>query len=175
MKAWKTLFAVLGAALALASLIGCGEAKYLAKPNEELYGTWQNEAMGFQKMALASESFKAYRLATDINPLSAGTMVITSKWADANGNVWYKAYQTVTASTGGSKGTKWQVLYQVGKSGEVLEAINTPVTEFDPKAFPVKLDPKSSAYGVYQRRQDYSPRRVLIGDIWTEGTREGTR
>ena len=42
----RSLVAFLVVALAMASLGGCGSVRYAAKPNEELYGTWQNEDMG---------------------------------------------------------------------------------------------------------------------------------
>ncbi len=175
MKAWKALIEVLLVPLALTALVDCGPGRYVAKPNEELYGTWQNEVMGVKKVAIAADGYRIYSLATDAEPVSAGTLEITAKWTDSKGTLWYKVYQTVTAGTGGFKGAKSQVLYQVGKSGTVLEMIDTPVSEFDPSAFPTKLDPKSSSYGLYYRTAERSPRRVLIGDMWTEASQEHTR
>jgi hypothetical protein len=170
MKPWKAFVGALLAVAAFGSLGGCREAKYVAKPNEELYGVWQNESMGAKKVAIASDGYKVYSHPIDVEPLSAGTIQITSKWTDAKGNLWYKAYQTVTAGTEGLKGAKSQVLYQVGRSGEVLEAVDTAVQEFSPTAFPSNLDPKSSSYAMYHRWTDYSPRGVLIGDMWTDAS-----
>ena len=175
MKTSKALIAVVVVALALASLGGCTAAKYVAKPNEELYGIWQSEKTGAAKMAIAVDGYKIYSLQGDVDPLYAGTIQITSRWTDSNENLWYKAYQTVTAGTGGFKGMKSQVLYRVGKSGEFLHTTDTPVREFDPSAFPSKLDPNCCSYGPYHRWTDYSPRRVLIGDMWSETSEEHTR
>ncbi len=164
MKVREAVIGVRVVALAVASLGACAPARYVAKPNEELYGTWQREMTGAKKIAFAAGSYRTYSLQTDVDPLFAGRLEITSRWTDAEGNLWYKANQTVTAGTGGFKGAKSQVLYRVSKSGGALESTDVPVREFDLNAYPSQLDPKCCSYGPYSRWTGASPRRVLIGD-----------
>lgn len=174
METWKALIAPLVVALAIVSLGSCDSGRYVARPNEELYGVWQNENMGEQKVAIAADGFKTFNLTADDKPLYEGKLQIAAKWTDSKGNLCYKAYQTVTSRTAALKETRFQVLYQLGKSGTVLEGVNTPVREFDPSAFPARLDPTNSSYSLYYRGAEH-PRRVLIGDMWSEPAQEKTR
>jgi hypothetical protein len=67
---------------------------YVAKENEELYGTWVNEDYNSNsKYAIfewkADGTFIVYRKTTEDLPWEDGTYTITDKWTDSNGDVWY--------------------------------------------------------------------------------------
>ena len=140
-------------ALSLILLAGCGQGKYLPKPNEELYGTWTNERMPQQKSVITASGFKSYTYIGDPDTFIEGTMQIISKSTDSEGNIWYKAFEIYTSGLHGLKGQKRQTPYKLSKSGTVLECQPAYVGEFDPKSFPSKLDPKDQFYRIYFRSE----------------------
>ncbi|MGD0726410.1 MAG: hypothetical protein ABSB63_12710 [Spirochaetia bacterium] len=151
MKTRTMLFAALVILLALTLLGGCGAGKYVPKPNEEVYGTWINKSISPQKEVDTPDGWKQYGLISDPNPESEGTGQITSKWTDSEGNVWYKTLGTVTA--GNYKGSKFQTLTKLSKSGTVKESVSLTVEEFDSSGYPTKIDPKEMLYSLYYRTE----------------------
>ena len=145
-----SLVVVLGVIL----LGGCGQGKYMPKPNEELYGTGTNERMPQQKSVITASGYKIYTYISDSDTYVEGTMQIVSKSTDSEGNIWYKTFEINTSGLHGLKGQKRQTLYKLSKSGTVLEYQPTFVGEFDPKRFLSKLDPKDDLYRLYYRAKE---------------------
>jgi hypothetical protein len=145
----------LSAVLVLFCLVllgGCGPGKYVAKANEELYGTWVSEGSYPQKSVDFAGGYKDFRLLSDAAPISEGTLDIMAKWKDGEGNVWYRIFGTVTI--GGHAGTKYQFLCRISKSGKTRESVNIwPVTSYDPKRFPSDINPKDETYRSLNRQE----------------------
>jgi hypothetical protein len=138
---------------------GCATGKYVAKPNEEIYGTWTNDqpppahskTVNTQKEVISADKNKLYYHISDESPMSEGTEVITSKWIDSDGNIWYKTLLAYTSGT--ANGIKYQVLYKLSKSATVLELEWSMVGDFDPSQYPTKIDPKDSEYRILYRTE----------------------
>lgn len=177
----RITFLVLAAAL----LGACSPGTYQPKAAEEIYGTWTSDNLAQQKLVIAAGQFRSFSLPDDLEPFTAGTEVIAARWTDAQGDVWYKTNVTVTSGLGAPRGTRWQALRRLSKSATVLEGMVVPVRQFDPGAFPEKLEPDTESYGMYyrdqsasfphgvlfgdaygRREQPGSPRRMLLGDRW---------
>lgn len=122
--------------------------KYVPKPNEELYGTWENENMYPQKTVLSLGGYKDYYLITDPTPTAGeGTEQIMKKWTDANGNIWYWTFGKVTA--GAYEGNQFQSLSRISHNGTLRElVVVAPVYGFNPN-YPAQLDPSIPSYRVY--------------------------
>ncbi len=135
--------------LTMALLAGCGPGKYVAKANEEIYGTWTNDKATPQKIVSTSAGWKQYSYISDTVPLLEGTGGIESKWTDSDGNIWYKTSSAITSET--MKGDKSQELDKLSKSGTVWESVWIWVREFGPGNYPPKIDPKDANYRIYYR------------------------
>lgn len=152
MRRYALFLSALLLLLCLILLGGCGPGKYVAKANEELYGTWVNEDSYPQKSVDFAGGYKDFQLLSDAAPIGEGTLDIFAKWKDGEGNVWYKVFGTVTS--GGYAGTKYQFLCRISKSGKTRESVNIwPVTSFDPKHFPSNIDPKDETYRLLNRQE----------------------
>ncbi len=141
-----------GAALIL--LGGCAKAKYVAGPNEEIYGTWTNEKMDFKKVAMAPEGKYMYLQLADTTPFEESTGQIAAKWTDSEGSVWYKF--SYTRTKGPHAGSKFTELDKLSKSGKVWEYVWTaPANDAEMKnpSYPTKIDPQDYLYSVYYRAQ----------------------
>ena len=123
-------------------------------------------------MIITADEFRTFSHMGDDRPLYEGALQIAAKWTDSRGSLCYTAYQTVTSETGGPEGHQVPGALPLDRSGTVLEGVHTPVQVFDPSAFPATLDTTSSSYSLYYRGADYSPRRVLFGDMWSEPAQE---
>ena len=139
--------------LSLILLAGCGQGKFMPKPNEELYGTWTNERMPQQRSVITAHVFKTYNYMSDASTWLEGTMQIVGKSTDSKGNIWYKTFEIYTSGLHGCKGQKRQTLYELSKSGTVLECQPALVGDFDPKSFPDKFDPRDDLYRIYFRSE----------------------
>jgi hypothetical protein len=170
MKA-RIAFLVVAAAL----LGACGPGAYRPKASEEVYGTWVSDKAAQHKLVIAAGQFRNFSLPDDVDPFTAGTEVIAAKWTDPQGDLWYKTNVTVTSGLGAPTGTMWQTLRRLSKSATVLEGVVVPVRQFDPSAFPAKLEPGSGSYAVYHRSPgEASPRRLLLGDGYGPGEQAGS-
>ena len=144
---------VLGTAVMLLSMIPLGanaQGKYVPKANEESYGTWTNEKGSPQKCVIFAEGFMNYNLISDTTPTyNEGTQQIESKWQDAEGNIWYRLFGTITAGAG--EGLKFQTVGRVSKSGTIYEKVTAMVSEFNPNAYPTAIDPSGPHYNFFTR------------------------
>ncbi len=145
------LIAVASVFSVVVSLTGFGQVKYTPKANEEIYGTWTNtdQTTWAQKTVSGPAGHQDYWSTADSIPWAEGVDEIYSKWTDSEGNIWYKILSTGTG--GYTKGYMAQMLEKLSRSGTALESVYTPVTTFDPGAFPTKIDPQDSTYCIYYR------------------------
>ena len=144
--------------IALVLLAGCGPGNYTPKQNEELYGSWTNgtysgevseKANVPQKQVIDSSGYHLFRLLDDPAQYWTGSEQIVGKWADSEGNIWYK-----TRRGGWNNGTKSvvpQILYRLSKSYTVMESVSAIRDTYVPGAFPTKIDPKDPSYTTYSR------------------------
>lgn len=119
---------------------GCSPGKYVAKANEEIYGTWTNEDSAQQKLVISPSGWLIYAYKDDASEIWGGTGQIMQKWTDSQGAVWYKTFSTITSGYGGSRGARSQSLYRLTKGGTVLETQEAVVADYDQKQFPAKID-----------------------------------
>ena len=159
--------AVLAGALAAALVAACSAPASQARPNEEIYGSWLGERPGQDRLVIAAGEIKQIASADDPQLFNTRTQVITARWTDSEGSLWYKAASTVIRGPSRLMGSKWQSLSRVSKSAATLEIMSIPVRDFDPKGYPEKLDPESEYYAVYVRDSRAAfPHAVLYGDAW---------
>lgn len=133
-------------------LSSCSPSKYVAKPNEEIYGTWTNEKMSVQKLVIAPDGGKMYLKLTDTTPYAEVGGEWTSKWTDSEGNIWYKSIASRTK--GPYSGFKFTELDKLSKSGTVLESVWTAPSsdeELKNPKYPTKIDPQDPNYTIYFR------------------------
>jgi len=140
------------AAVGLLVLASCASAKYIAKPNEEIYRTWTNEKISAQKFVIGPDGGKAYLKLTDTTPFFETGGEIVSKWTDSEGNVWYKVLGIRTK--GSYSGVRFKELDKVSKSGSVLESMwPAPTSDKEMKnpRYPARIDPKDPNYAIYYK------------------------
>jgi len=118
-------------------LCGCGPSKYAAKADEELYGTWVNDGIKFQKMVVSVGGTKVYLDLADAKPILESQDQIIAKWKDTEGNIWYKTYASWIA--GQLKGTKTQYLWKISSGGSQIDLAGEFVKDFNEKNFPASL------------------------------------
>ena len=139
--------------LLVVTLGATAEDKYIAMPNEELYGTWTNRQYDptwqEQKTVVTADGYKSYAKTTDTVPLGESTLYIDGKWTDSNGNVWYRVYGILTS--GPHTGYNWQALEKISKSGTVRETQLSTAAQYDPAWYPTELKPDDT-YTYYQIR-----------------------
>lgn len=131
---------------------GFSQNSYVAKVDEEIYGTWTNATMQMQKNISYMGGSKDFFLADGTEPFVESKAELANKWTDADGNVWYQRYGTIVA--GAYQGTKWQSLERISKSGSVREWVSKVVASFAPENYPQAIDPKDRDYRIYYRSED---------------------
>jgi hypothetical protein len=97
MKA-RTLASILILVLAILIIVGncaTGKKVYVAKEDEEIYGTWVNTDYNYtgrwaKGVFHPDGTFVTYQADSSITPYYFGTFTITEKWTDSEGNIWYK-------------------------------------------------------------------------------------
>jgi beta-lactamase regulating signal transducer with metallopeptidase domain len=98
---------------------------YIPEANEEFYGTWVNMkhtgvAMWPQKLVYTHWGYyEGYYKADGTTPNFRGTSTFVDKWADSNGDIWYKTLDREDWTT-----TKVEyAYYRISKNGSVMEFI----------------------------------------------------
>ena len=145
MKTPATTIAVFAVFVALIQVGGWAQEKYVPKDNEELYGTWINEKMSVSKIVVFPGGYREYLNVYDFEPARDITLEFASKWKDADGNVWFKAFGAITG--GFNEGVKFQEIYKISESGTKWELAFNVVADFGPDQYPTRIDPKKSSYG----------------------------
>lgn len=150
MKSAKVPVSVVLALLPVLFLGSCGQGKYVPKPDEELYGTWINEGIRYQKLVVAAGGVKEYLNVADAEPDMETTEKISAKWKDGDGNIWYKTFELFTK--GHLRGIKMQYLWKIS-NGSKLELTGVAVKDFNEKSFPADLQSDRLAdHRTYQKR-----------------------
>ena len=136
---------ILGAALvAFIGNIYAEEKPYVAKDNEELYGTWVNmdykpDAVPPQKVIAYPGRFQTFGSAESKTAKVTGTSWITAKWTDSEGNIWYKTMFV-------RFGEKNYALVKISNSGKTRELV------FSSSKYPTKIDTENATYRIYHRK-----------------------
>jgi len=137
-------------ALALVLLADCGPGKYVPKASEEIYGTWTNEGIKWQKIVIYAGGTKAYVNLANNNADMETKEQISAKWKDADGNVWYKTLELFIS--GPLKGSKGQYLWKIS-NGSQMELTGEFVKDFNEKSFPADLrSDRMADHRMYQKR-----------------------
>ena len=96
-RALLSILILVFAVLIIAGSCATGKKAYVVKENEELYGNWfkseyNDSSRAARHIINADGSIQLY--ATDDSPRVAAIhlYIITDKWYDSEGNIWYKAY-----------------------------------------------------------------------------------
>jgi hypothetical protein len=146
----RVILIVFAGFVALVLLAGCGPGKYVPKANEEIYGTWINEGIRWQKLVVFAGGNKAYLSVADAEPDMETTEQISAKWKDGDGNIWYKTFDRWIS--GHLKGTKSQYLWKIS-NGSQMELTGEAVKDFNEKSFPLDLrSDRLADHRIYQKR-----------------------
>jgi len=125
------------------------QSSYSPKPDEEIYGTWTNSAMQFQKNVSFAGGSRDYNRIDDTIPAFESKAQLNDKWTDSDGNIWYTRFGTVVS--GLYAGEKWQSLERISRAGNVREWVVKMVSDFSPKNYPTAIDPADLEYRIYYR------------------------
>lgn len=129
--------------------------KYVPTAKEELYGTWTNENNFPYKKTIVSPNgqqdfsigVKLFNNIADTTTTVESVSQITSKWKDADENIWYKCDCKDIHSP-----HKWQTLEKLSKSATVHEIMTRFVgADFSSDAYPTTIDPTSTDYLIEYR------------------------
>jgi hypothetical protein len=129
----RTLVSIVILVLTVLIIIGsCATSKkaYVAKEDEELYGTWVNpeydntSAGEPGRMIIKNGTYEIYGLSNITRWLIQGEYTITDKWTDSDGNVWYKYMVTkLWYQTGVTRTDPLYGLAKISNSGRTLERV----------------------------------------------------
>jgi hypothetical protein len=123
---------------------------YLPSPNEELLGTWVNTAYPGNSSTVVQKmvyyhwgAYELYEKADHADPARKGTTILMDKWKDAEGNIWYKAYDRESWTK-----TGYFAIYRINKNGTMIEKV------WDSREFPSEsdLNPTNPYYHIYYRQ-----------------------
>ena len=121
--------------------------------NKELFiGTWINAEYNEYKHKLAKYICKPdgtwflYDKLSDTEPRYFGTFVLTEKWIDSEGNVWYKRIISDIQS-----GHPSYELIKVSGSGNILER-QVAIGDYSYGDYPSELYPNKSLYVILYRQ-----------------------
>ena len=113
-----------------------GKKAYVAKEDEELYGTWINtdydEAVTYSKIIIKSDgTYNEYASSYSDVPIIIGDFTINDKWAESDGSIFYE-FVVIKRS---DPHNPIYVLSKIDKASTVYEDLRTTIhmpTEFDP-------------------------------------------
>ena len=136
----------------LVLLISCatGKKAYVARENEEIYGTWVNTSYGTTKDFFPQKriinpdgTLEEYGGMADIAHFP-GKYTIIDKWTDSEGNIWYKLITEYGGKTYGAK--PFYELHKISNSGLTWEFVSST------EAYPTEIDPDHPMYFIYYRQ-----------------------
>jgi len=126
------------AVLVIAGGCATGKKAYVAKEDEELYGTWINTdydekgAGKYSKIIIKSDNtFNEYASSYSDVPSFIGEFTINDKWTESDGSIFYK----IVVIRNDPTNTPIYILSKIDKTLNVYEDLVTPIhmpTEFDP-------------------------------------------
>jgi hypothetical protein len=105
-----------------------------AGAHEPLYGEWANEMIPRDGMYTYSPDGTGffYSLPTDDEPTSEFRYTVEEKWADEEGNVYYKVlglFDNIPYDE--SDADDWYATHKIHASGEVMELVYSPTKYVD--------------------------------------------
>ena len=134
--------------VAISGSVLAGEYRrpYVATDKEELYGTWVNMDYGtygryYQKIIIKPDGTEEDFRSGTIGASIMGRYLITRKWSDQKGNIWYKYHWVRRSSVG--EGLN---LIKISNSGNTLEYVQ------DTREYPTEIDPEHDWYRIYYRK-----------------------
>jgi len=139
----RTLVSILILVLAVLIVVGScatGKKAYVAKEDEELYGTWVNPeydgGIYYAKYVIKPDgTWDEYAMSNSNSPVGVGEYTITDKWTDSEGNKWYKNISTFFDDESIKNPDTYYYLCKIDKTGNVHEMLWSSIdypTEFDP-------------------------------------------
>ena len=129
--------------VAFAASALAGERGYIVQDNEELYGIWINlsKSRGNQEQIIKPDGTYEYiRGATK----GRARYLITGKWKDSQGNIFYRYNCVANGSQGG--GLEIYVLAKISNSGNTLETLH------DSETYPTDIEQEVPFYRKYTRK-----------------------
>jgi len=136
--------------MAAALIVSCAKKPYVAKEDEEIYGTWVNTSYGTTKDFFSQKriykpdgTLEEYGGMADIAHL-AYKYTIIDKWTDSEGNIWYKLITEYGDKTYGSRPA--YELRKISNSALTLEFV------FSMDNYPTEIDPNHRYYFIYYRQ-----------------------
>jgi hypothetical protein len=128
-----------------ASQVIAGEWGYFAKGQEKLYGTWVN--MDYASSSIPQKiiyksvgTFNCFSHANSKDADDSGRYLVTGKWSDSEGNIFYKSNWV------GDWGEQAYQITKISNSGKTLEF----VLGYDEP--PRNIDPDNIWYRKYTRK-----------------------
>ena len=99
-RTYVSILILVLAVLIIAGSCATGKKAYTAKEDEELYGTWinpdYNEGKHSAKFIFKPDgTFEGYAKTDSTHYYYFGEYIIADKWADSEGNLWYKYYYSL--------------------------------------------------------------------------------
>ncbi len=147
MKA-RTIVSILILVLAVLNIAGsCATEKkaYIAKENEELYGNWfnseyNNSSHRARHIINADGTIQLYTTDNSTRVFGESKYIITDKWSDSVGNIWYKAIITERVFKSVKTTEPMYVLAKISNSGKTLETVKSGID------YPTELNPDVLIY-----------------------------
>ena len=120
-----------------------GERGYIVQDNEELYGVWINldKSKPGQKQIFKSDG--TIEFSSGATKWKA-RYLITGKWKDSQGNIFYRYHCVANGSQGG--GLEIYVLAKISNSGNTLETLH------DTETYPTDIEQEVPFYRKYTRK-----------------------
>jgi hypothetical protein len=129
--------------VAFSGTVLAGENVYKATDNEELFGAWVNKDYSGrppQKVIYKLGGTEIFPFGNEKEAQWTTEDIISHKWADSEGNIWYKSKYKANYGDSGF------MLLKVSNSGKTLEFV------FQAIEHPKKLDIKNDNYRIYNRK-----------------------
>ncbi len=163
MKRRKSIFSSVLVLMAAVLIVSCATTPpYAAKEDEEIFGTWTNTSYSYSmsrgkddsyRMAVYAQkiitkpdnTYEIYGSVNDMVHQIVFQYTITDRWADSDGNIWYKIitkYKTEYVEQ-----TRYG-LDKISNSGRTWEYVGSP------DDYPTKIDPNHPEYRKYYRQEE---------------------
>ena len=153
-RKFVSILILVSALLIAISSCTTGKKAYIAKEDEELYGIWintdYNDSQHPAKFIFKPDGTEVGYAKTDsTHSIYHGEYIITDKWTDSEGNIWYKVFFPIMWRVGMGKDTEPTYhLDKIDKSGNILETVRSGID------YPTELGPDVLlyTYTIYYRQ-----------------------
>jgi hypothetical protein len=141
------------AVLVIAGSCGTMRKAYVAQEDEAFYGTWVNPDYGglakVEKVVHDPDGvLRFYSTATSTKESWRAKFIITGKWTDAQGNIWYQWLETEGEGGAIVDTGDYYFLGKISDAGRVIEM------SFSSYDYPTEVNPDSLKYDyrIYYRQ-----------------------